>query len=116
VPGDGKGKAVHILGVFGRWAANAVQGNTQYHAAIGAVGGSEGPPWRWEVAPFGVKVCHTWSREIGHWARRAGQNAPDLLTEYEATVGSFLKILRGLEGACEGDQRKIAEVIVATGE
>jgi hypothetical protein len=35
-----------------------------------------------------------------------------LLPEYEATVGSFLKILRGLEGRLEGDPRKIADVIM----
>ena len=45
------------------------------------------------------------------WARRAVQNAPDLLPEYEASVGSFLKMVRGLEGRLEGDPRKIADVI-----
>jgi len=45
-------------------------------------------------------------------ARRANQNAPDLLPDYEASVGSLLKILRSLEGRAEGDPRKIAEVIV----
>jgi hypothetical protein len=33
-----------------------------------------------------------------------------------ATVGSFLKILQGLEGRAEGDPRKIADVYCATGE
>ena len=66
-----------------------------------------------EVAPFGVKVCTLEPGGIRtNWARRAGKNAPDLLPEYEATVGSFLKILRGLEGCLEGDPRKIADVIV----
>src|SRR6266496_5850478 len=40
------------------------------------------------------------------------QYAPDLLPEYEATVGSMLRLLRGLEGRQEGDPRKIADVIV----
>ena len=35
-----------------------------------------------------------------------------MLPEYEATVGSFLKILRGLEGRAEGDPRKIVNVIL----
>src|SRR5258707_1275206 len=43
---------------------------------------------------------------------RAGQNAPDLLPDYEASVGSMLKMLRSLEGRSEGDPRKIADVIV----
>jgi hypothetical protein len=37
---------------------------------------------------------------------------PDLLPDYEASVGSMHKILRGLEGRAEGDPRKIADVIV----
>jgi Alcohol dehydrogenase GroES-like domain len=68
--------------------------------------------------------CKPWRlRRIAHdrlepggiqtnWARRAVQNAPTLLPEYEANVGSFLKILRGLEGRAEGDPRKIANVIL----
>jgi hypothetical protein len=47
-----------------------------------------------------------------NWARRAGQNAPELLPDYEASVGSILKMLRSLEGRSEGDPRKIADVIV----
>jgi hypothetical protein len=35
-----------------------------------------------------------------------------LLPEYEGSVGSFLKILRGLEGRAEGDPQKIAGVIL----
>ena len=66
-----------------------------------------------EVAPFGVKVCTLEPGGIRtSWARRAVQNAPDLLPEYEATVGSFLKMLRGLEGRWESDPRKIADVIL----
>jgi NAD(P)-dependent dehydrogenase (short-subunit alcohol dehydrogenase family) len=66
-----------------------------------------------EVAPFGVKVC---TPEPGgnrtNWTRRAGQNAPDLLPDYEASVGPMLRMLRSLDGHWEGDPRKIADVIV----
>jgi len=66
-----------------------------------------------EVAAFGVKVCTLEPGGIRtNWLRRASQNAPELLPEYEATVGSFRKMLRGLEGHAEGDPRKIADVIV----
>src|SRR6266850_1517935 len=41
-----------------------------------------------------------------------GGNAPDLLPDYEASVGSMLKLLRSLEGRSEGDPRKIADVIM----
>jgi hypothetical protein len=37
---------------------------------------------------------------------------PDLLPEYEASVGSIHKMLRSHEVRAEGDPRKIAEVIV----
>ena len=64
-------------------------------------------------SPFGVKVCTLEPGGIRtNWARRAGQNAPDLLPDYEASVGSILKMLRSLEGRSEGDPRKIADVIV----
>jgi NAD(P)-dependent dehydrogenase (short-subunit alcohol dehydrogenase family) len=66
-----------------------------------------------EVAPFGVKICTLEPGGIRtNWARRAGENTPDLLPEYEASVGSIHKMLRGLEGRLEGDPRKIAAVIV----
>src|ERR1700719_166793 len=90
----------------------AYGGNTPYHAAKWAVGGFS-EALAMEVAPFGVKVCTLEPGGIRtNWARRAGQNGPDLLPEYEASVGSTLKILRGLEGRSEGDPRKIADVIV----
>ena len=105
-------KSGHIFQVSSVGGRLAVPGNTPYHAAKWAVGGFS-DSLAMEVAPFGVKVCTLEPGGIRtNWARRAGQNAPDLLPEYEATVGSFTKILRGLEGHAEGDPRKIADVIV----
>ena len=90
----------------------AIAGNTPYHAAKWAVGGFS-DALATEVAPFGVKVC---TLEPGgvrtNWARRAGQNAPALLPEYEPSVGPILKLLERIEGHQEGDPRKIAEVIL----
>jgi hypothetical protein len=37
-----------------------------------------------------------------NWARRAGQNAPDLLADYEPSVGPMLKLLQSHEGRSEG--------------
>ncbi|HEY4763217.1 MAG TPA: SDR family NAD(P)-dependent oxidoreductase [Candidatus Sulfotelmatobacter sp.] len=103
------GLIVQVSSVGGRIA---VAGNTPYHAAKWAVGGFS-DSLAMEVAPFGVKVCTLEPGGIRtNWARRAGQNALDLLPEYEASVGSTLKMLRGLEGRSEGDPRKIADVIV----
>src|SRR6202142_255597 len=102
----------HIFQVSSVGGRLAVAGNTPYHAAKWAVGGFS-DALAMEVAPFGVKVCTLEPGGIRtNWARRAGQNAPDLLPDYEASVGSMLTLLRSLEGRSEGDPWKIADVIV----
>jgi NAD(P)-dependent dehydrogenase (short-subunit alcohol dehydrogenase family) len=112
IPVMRKQKSGHIFQVSSVGGRLAVPGNTPYHAAKWAVGGFS-DSLAMEVAPFGVKVCTLEPGGIRtNWARRAGQKAPDLLPEYEASVGSMLKILRGLEGRAESDPRKIADVIV----
>src|SRR5271169_5008574 len=112
VPVMRKQKNGHIFQVSSVGGRLAFAGNTPYHAAKWAVGGFS-DALAMEVAPFGVKVCTLEPGGIRtNWARRAGQNAPDLLPDYEASVGSMLKMLRSLEGRSEGDPRRIAEVIV----
>jgi NAD(P)-dependent dehydrogenase (short-subunit alcohol dehydrogenase family) len=107
-----KQKNGHIFQVSSVGGRLAFAGNTPYHAAKWAVGGFS-DALAMEVAPFGVKVCTLEPGGIRtNWARRAGQNAPDLLPDYEASVGSMLKMLRSLDGRSEGDPRKIANVIV----
>jgi NAD(P)-dependent dehydrogenase (short-subunit alcohol dehydrogenase family) len=107
-----KQKSGHIFQVSSVGGRFAIGGNTPYHAAKWAVGGFS-DALAMEVAPFGVKVCTLEPGGIRtNWARRAGQNTPDLLPDYEASVGSIIKLLRGLEGRSEGDPRKIADVIV----
>jgi NAD(P)-dependent dehydrogenase (short-subunit alcohol dehydrogenase family) len=91
---------------------HAVPGNTPYHAAKWAVGGFS-DSLAMEVAPFGVKVCTLEPGGIRtNWTRRAVQKVPVLLPAYETTVGSFLKMLRGIEARSEGDPRKSAGVIL----
>jgi NAD(P)-dependent dehydrogenase (short-subunit alcohol dehydrogenase family) len=112
VPVMRKQKSGHIFQVSSVGGRLAVPGNTPYHAAKWAVGGFS-DSLAMEVAPFGVKVCTLEPGGIRtNWARRAGQDTPDLLPDYEASVGSILKMLRSLEGRSEGDPRKIADVIV----
>jgi len=66
-----------------------------------------------EVAPFGVKVCTLEPGGIRtNWARRARHNPPELLPDYESTIGPILKLLLSIDGRQEGDPRKIADVIV----
>jgi NAD(P)-dependent dehydrogenase (short-subunit alcohol dehydrogenase family) len=112
VPVMRKQKSGHIFQVSSVGGRFAIGGNTPYHAAKWAVGGFS-DALAMEVAPFGVRVCTLEPGGIRtNWARRAGQNVPDLLPEYEASVGAILKMLQSLEGRAEGDPRKIADVIV----
>jgi NAD(P)-dependent dehydrogenase (short-subunit alcohol dehydrogenase family) len=105
-------KSGYIFQVSSVGGRLAVAGNTPYHAAKWAVGGFS-DALAMEVAPFGVKIC---SLEPGgirtNWARRARQKAPELLPEYEASVGANLKVLQTHEVLSEGDPRKIAAVVV----
>ena len=112
VPVMRKQKSGHIFQVSSVGGRLAVPGNTPYHAAKWAVGGFS-DSLALEVAPFGIKVCTLEPGGIRtNWARRAGQNSPQLLPEYENSVGTNLKVLRGLEGRSEGDPRKVAGVIL----
>jgi NAD(P)-dependent dehydrogenase (short-subunit alcohol dehydrogenase family) len=112
VPVMRKQKSGHIFQVSSVGGRLAIAGNTPYHAAKWAVGGFS-DALALEVAPFGVKVCTLEPGGIRtNWARRAGQNPPDLLPDYEHSVGSILNLLRSLEGRSEGDPRRIADVIV----
>jgi NAD(P)-dependent dehydrogenase (short-subunit alcohol dehydrogenase family) len=107
-----KQKSGHIFQVSSVGGRLAFAGNTPYHAAKWAVGGFS-EALAMEVAPFGVKVCTLEPGGIRtNWARRAAQNSPELLPDYEASVGATFKVLRSLEGRAEGDPRKIADVIV----
>jgi NAD(P)-dependent dehydrogenase (short-subunit alcohol dehydrogenase family) len=112
IPVMRKQKSGHIFQVSSVGGRLAIAGNAPYHAAKWAVGGFS-DALAMEIAPFGVKICTLEPGGIRtNWARCVGQNAPDLLPDYEASVGSILKLLRSLEGRSEGDPRKIADVIV----
>ncbi|WP_158944019.1 SDR family NAD(P)-dependent oxidoreductase [Granulicella sp. S190] len=105
-------KSGHIFQISSVGGRIAIAGNTAYHAAKWAVGGFS-DSLAMEVAPFGVKVCTLEPGGIRtNWSRRAGENKPALLPEYEASVGMLWKLLRGYEDKWEGDPRKIANVIV----
>ena len=107
-----KQRSGHIFQVSSIGGRLAFAGNTPYHAAKWAVGGFS-DALAMEVAPFGVKVCTLEPGGIRtNWIRRAGQNAPDLLPDYEVSVGPMLNMLRNLEGRSEGDPLKIANLIV----
>jgi len=112
VPVMRRQKSGHIFQVSSIGGRLGMPGNTPYHAAKWAVGGFS-DSLAMEVAPFGVKVCTLEPGGIRtNWARRAGQSVPDLLPEYEASIGPILKLLESIKGREEGDPRKIADLIV----
>jgi NAD(P)-dependent dehydrogenase (short-subunit alcohol dehydrogenase family) len=112
IPVMRKQKSGYIFQVSSIGGRLAIAGNTPYHAAKWAVGGFS-DALAMEVAPFGVKICTLEPGGIRtNWARRAGQDAPEPLPDYEASVGPILKLLKSIEGRQEGDPRKIADLIV----
>ena len=103
------GCILQISSVGGRLA---LPGSTPYHAAKWAVGGFT-ESLAQEVAPFGVKVC---ALEPGgmrtNWGTRARQDMPELLPDYEPSVGALVKALEPLWGKENSDPAKVAQVIL----
>ena len=103
------GCVLQISSVGGRLAR---PGNSPYHAAKWAVGGFT-ESLAQELAPFGVKVC---ALEPGgmrtNWGARANQDTPDLLPDYESSVGSVVKALESYWGHETSDPVKVAQVIL----
>jgi NAD(P)-dependent dehydrogenase (short-subunit alcohol dehydrogenase family) len=103
------GCILQISSVGGRLG---VPGNAAYHAAKWAVGGfteAIAP----ELAPFGVKVCALEPGGIRtNWGKRAGADTPELLPDYEPSVGTFIKMLHGHWGHETSSPAKVAQVIL----
>jgi len=103
------GCILQISSVGGRLA---LPGSSAYHAAKWAVGGFT-ESLAQEVAPFGVKVC---ALEPGgmrtNWGTRAHQDLPELLPDYEPSVGAVVTTLKSHWGQENGDPAKVAQVIL----
>jgi NAD(P)-dependent dehydrogenase (short-subunit alcohol dehydrogenase family) len=107
------GCILQISSVGGRLA---LPGSSAYHAAKWAVGGFT-ESLAQEVAPFGVKVC---ALEPGgmrtNWGTRAHQDLPELLPDYEPSVGAVVTTLKSHWGQENGDPAKVAQVILRLAE
>ncbi len=107
------GCILQISSVGGRLAR---PGSTPYHAAKWAVGGFT-ESLAQEVAPFGVRVC---ALEPGgmrtNWGARANKKTPNLLSDYEPSVGAVIDALRSYWGRETSDPVKVAEVILRLAE
>src|ERR1700758_2726627 len=103
------GCILQISSVGGRLAR---PGSTPYHAAKWAVGGFT-ESLAQEVAAFGVRVC---ALEPGgmrtNWGARANEKTPDLLPDYEPSVGAVINALRSYWGRETSDPVKVAQVIL----
>lgn len=103
------GCILQISSVGGRLA---LPGSTAYHAAKWAVGGFT-EALAQEVSPFGVKVC---ALEPGgmrtNWGARANQETPDLLPDYQPSVGAIIEMLKSHWGHENSDPVKVAQVVL----
>ena len=111
-----KQKSGWILQISSVGGRLALPGSTAYHAAKWAVGGFT-ESLAQEVAPFGVKVC---ALEPGgmrtNWGTRAHQGIPELLPDYQPSVGSVIGTLKSHWGQENGDPAKVAQVILRLAE
>jgi len=103
------GCILQISSVGGRLG---LPGSTPYHAAKWAVGGFT-ESLAQEVAPFGVRVC---ALEPGgmrtNWGFRAQRDMPEVLPDYEPSVGALVKALLPLWGKENSDPAKVAQVVL----
>jgi len=100
---------LQISSVGGRLAT---AGSASYHASKWALGGFT-EAVALEVASFGVKVC---ALEPGgmrtNWGNRAVADVPNLLPEYEPSVGALVRALATYWGHETSDPAKVAQVIL----
>src|ERR1700730_7210850 len=103
------GCILQISSVGGRLG---VPGNSPYHAAKWAVGGFTESLAK-EVAPFGVNVCAIEPAGMRtNWGARANRDRPDLLPDYEPSVGGVMKALESRWGHENSDPAKVAQVVL----
>jgi NAD(P)-dependent dehydrogenase (short-subunit alcohol dehydrogenase family) len=103
------GCILQISSVGGRLG---VPGNSPYHAAKWAIGGFTESLAK-EVAPFGVKVCALEPAGMRtNWGARANRDRPDLLPDYEPSVGGVMKAPESRWGHENSDPAKVAQVVL----
>ncbi|GLS17533.1 short-chain dehydrogenase/reductase [Labrys miyagiensis] len=104
------GTIINVSSVGGRLAT---PGLSAYQAAKWAVGGFT-EVLALEAAPFGVKVI---ALEPGgmrtDWGHTAHGNVPDLLPDYQPSVGGILQLMQAYAGNEVGDPDKIARLVVS---
>lgn len=101
----------HIINISSVGGRMGTPGLSAYQCAKWAVGGFT-EVLRPEVTPFGIKVV---SVEPGgmrtDWGDIAGSRVPDLLPDYQPSVGALVDMLAAYVGKAAGDPVKVAEVV-----
>jgi NAD(P)-dependent dehydrogenase (short-subunit alcohol dehydrogenase family) len=102
----------HIINISSVGGRLGMPGLSAYQAAKWAVGGFT-EVLATEVAPFGVKVV---SVEPGgmrtEWGEIARGHVPELLPDYEPSVGALQNLLKQHVGNEAGDPARVAQVVV----
>jgi NAD(P)-dependent dehydrogenase (short-subunit alcohol dehydrogenase family) len=102
----------HIINISSVGGRIGTPGLSAYQAAKWAVGGFT-EVLAQECRAFGVKVV---SVEPGgmrtEWAEIARSQVPDLLTDYEPSVGAILELLKQIGGNEASDPARVAQVIL----
>lgn len=104
-------KSGHIINISSSSARFGSPGSTAYTAAKWAVSGFTASLAK-EVKPFGVKAIAIEPGSIRtNWTRVARAHVPQLLPDYEPTIGAIMKMTEGYAGTEPGDPDKVAAVI-----
>lgn len=112
LPGMRSRRSGHIINISSIGGRCSTPGLSAYQAAKWAVGGFTEVLAK-EAAPFGVKLI---SVEPGgmrtDWGEIARGNAPDLLPDYQPSVGAVLDLFKAYVGNEIGDPERIAQIVL----
>lgn len=101
----------HILNISSSSGRFGGAGSSAYSAAKWAVSGFTESLAK-EIRPFGVRAVSVEPGSIRtNWTRVARGHVPPLLPEYEATIGTIMKMTENVAGNEPGDPAKIAQVL-----
>lgn len=102
----------HIINISSVGGRTGTPGLSAYQSAKWAVGGFT-EVLAQEVTPLGIKVI---SLEPGgmrtDWGDIAGSRLPELLADYQPTVGRLAEMLAAYVGKAAGDPAKVAQVVL----
>jgi NAD(P)-dependent dehydrogenase (short-subunit alcohol dehydrogenase family) len=102
----------HIINVSSVGGRMATPGLSAYQAAKWAVGGFT-EVLAQELAALGIKVVSVEPGAIRTgWAEIARGHMPELLPDYEPTIGAVQEVIAGRIGNEVGDPEKVAQVIL----